>query len=48
VAELNMGQMVLEVERCVAGRCRTLHVGHAGGGVHNPDEILKAFEEATR
>jgi 2-oxoglutarate ferredoxin oxidoreductase subunit alpha len=48
VAELNLGQMVLEVERCAAGRCRTLHVGHAGGGVHSPEEILKAIEEAIR
>ena len=48
VAELNLGQMVLEVERAAAGRCRTVLVGHAGGGVHSPEQILKAIEEATR
>jgi 2-oxoglutarate ferredoxin oxidoreductase subunit alpha len=48
VPELNMGQMVLEVERCAGGRCKTVSIPHAGGSVHNPDEILKAIEEAIR
>jgi 2-oxoglutarate ferredoxin oxidoreductase subunit alpha len=46
VAELNLGQMVREVERSAAGRCRIVPVSHAGGGVHDPDDILKAIEEA--
>ncbi len=48
VAELNLGQMVREVERSVAGKCRVAHVGHAGGTVHKPEEILKAIEEVAR
>jgi 2-oxoglutarate ferredoxin oxidoreductase subunit alpha len=48
VPELNLGQMVLEVERLAAGRCRTLPVPHVGGTVHNPDVILKAILEAVR
>jgi 2-oxoglutarate/2-oxoacid ferredoxin oxidoreductase subunit alpha len=48
VPELNLGQMVREVERAAGGRARTVAVPHAGGGVHNPDEILNAIVEATR
>jgi 2-oxoglutarate ferredoxin oxidoreductase subunit alpha len=48
VAELNLGQMVREVERCAGGKCRVTHVGHAGGTVHQPEDILKAIEEVVR
>jgi 2-oxoglutarate ferredoxin oxidoreductase subunit alpha len=48
VAELNLGQMVREVERCAGGHCRIVHVGHAGGTVHKPEEILKGIQEAMR
>lgn len=48
VAELNMGQMVLEVERVVAGRARVLSVPHAGGTVHEPAVIESAIMEAAR
>ena len=48
VPELNMGQMVLEVERAVAGRARVVHVPHAGGTVHEPQEILEKILEAAR
>jgi len=48
VPEINLGQMVHEVERCAAGRARTLHVGNAGGSVHEPETILAAIEEAAR
>jgi 2-oxoglutarate ferredoxin oxidoreductase subunit alpha len=48
VPELNLGQMVREVERAAGGKARTLAVPHAGGGVHQPDEILKAIVEASR
>ncbi len=48
VPELNLGQMVLEVERIVAGRCRTLPVPHVGGTVHNPEVIFNAILEAVR
>jgi 2-oxoglutarate ferredoxin oxidoreductase subunit alpha len=48
VPELNMGQMVLELERLAAGRCRTVPVLHAGGTVHNPEVIAEAILEAVR
>ena len=48
VAEINLGQMVREVERAVAGEVPVRFVGHAGGGVHNPEDILKAIMEVAR
>jgi 2-oxoglutarate ferredoxin oxidoreductase subunit alpha len=48
VPELNLGQMVLEVERLANGRCRTIPVPHVGGTVHNPEVILKSILEAVR
>ncbi len=47
VPEINLGQMVYEVERCAAGRARTIHVPHAGGAVHDPETILARIEEAS-
>jgi len=47
VPELNLGQMVREVERAAGTRARTYAVPHAGGGVHNPEDILKAIVEAS-
>jgi len=48
VPELNLGQMVLEVERCAAGRVPTRLVPHAGGTVHHPEEILEAIAEVAQ
>jgi 2-oxoglutarate ferredoxin oxidoreductase subunit alpha len=48
VAELNLGQMVREVERAVAGKVPVRFVGHAGGSVHQPEDILKAIMEVAR
>ena len=48
VPELNLGQMVLEVERSAKGRAKVIPVSHAGGGVHRPEQILQAIEEAIR
>jgi 2-oxoglutarate ferredoxin oxidoreductase subunit alpha len=48
VPELNLGQMVREVERSAAGKAKTFAVPHAGGGVHNPNEILNVILEAGR
>jgi 2-oxoglutarate ferredoxin oxidoreductase subunit alpha len=48
VPELNLGQMVREVQRAADGKARTFAVSHAGGGVHDPDEILNAIVEASR
>ena len=47
VPEINYGQMVLEVERCAAGRCVVRSVPHGGGGVHDPEVIARAIEEAA-
>jgi 2-oxoglutarate ferredoxin oxidoreductase subunit alpha len=48
VAELNLGQMALEVQRAVNGSAKVRHVGHAGGSVHDPQLIVKAIEEVAR
>jgi 2-oxoglutarate ferredoxin oxidoreductase subunit alpha len=48
VPEINYGQIVLEVERCAAGKASTLLVPHMGGGVHHPQTILKAIKEAVQ
>ena len=48
VPELNLGQMVREVARAAAGQAKTFAVSHAGGGVHNPEDILKVIVEASR
>ncbi|HVI09181.1 MAG TPA: 2-oxoacid:acceptor oxidoreductase subunit alpha [Candidatus Binatia bacterium] len=48
VPELNLGQMALEVERAAGGKARTFCVPHAGGGVHQPEEILNVIVEASR
>jgi 2-oxoglutarate/2-oxoacid ferredoxin oxidoreductase subunit alpha len=47
VPEINMGQIVLEVERC-AGGTKTISLPHAGGTVHQPQVILDAIQEADR
>ncbi|GIU78271.1 MAG: 2-oxoglutarate ferredoxin oxidoreductase subunit alpha [Bryobacteraceae bacterium] len=46
--ELNMGQVVIELERCAAGQCKVISVPHAGGTVHDPAEILAAIERGAR
>jgi 2-oxoglutarate ferredoxin oxidoreductase subunit alpha len=46
VPEINFGQMVLEVERCAAGRAPAVLVPHAGGGVHRPRDIADAIVRA--
>lgn len=48
VAEINYGQIVLEVERCVAGEANVIGVGHCGGWVHNPGDILEKIKEAVK
>jgi 2-oxoglutarate ferredoxin oxidoreductase subunit alpha len=47
VPELNLGQMVREVERCAVDQCQVLLVGHAGGEVHAPEEILEAIHQVA-
>jgi 2-oxoglutarate ferredoxin oxidoreductase subunit alpha len=47
VTESNMGQLVREVERCAAGQARVSLVPHPGGGIHDPQEVLRAIREAA-
>jgi len=42
VAEINMGQVALEVERLLAGRCPVVRVTSPGGEVLAPELILEA------
>ncbi|HLY18435.1 MAG TPA: 2-oxoacid:acceptor oxidoreductase subunit alpha [Bryobacteraceae bacterium] len=48
VPELNLGQMVHEVERVIGHARRVIPVSHAGGSVHQPEQILAAILEAAR
>ncbi len=48
VPELNLGQMSREVQRAAEGKAKTYLVPHAGGSVHQPEEILNAIVEAAR
>jgi len=43
--EINLGQVHLEVERCAAGKVPCHLVGHAGGTVITPDEVIAKIEE---
>lgn len=45
VPEINMGQVVLEVERLAAGACDVIPVPEAGGKVHATDAILAKVRE---
>jgi 2-oxoglutarate ferredoxin oxidoreductase subunit alpha len=45
VPEINYGQMVLEVERCAAGRAKVVLVPHMGGATHDPEQIMAAVKE---
>jgi 2-oxoglutarate ferredoxin oxidoreductase subunit alpha len=47
VPEINLGQLVLEVERCAAGQCKVVSVPHAGGTVHRPQTICDAIVQAA-
>ncbi len=47
VPEINYGQMVLEVERCAAGKASAWLVSHAGGGVHDPRAIEETILRAA-
>lgn len=48
VPEINLGQIYYEVERCVGGKAKSLLVPHAGGWVHDPNDILNAIEEGSK
>jgi 2-oxoglutarate ferredoxin oxidoreductase subunit alpha len=44
VPEINYGQIVLEVERCAAGKAPVKLVPHGGGAVHRPADIYNAIK----
>lgn len=48
MVEMNYGQVYLEMDRCAAGQCKTHLVGHAGGTVHNPEDIYNTIKEAAK
>ena len=43
VPEINMGQMVKEVQRVATDNCQIQLVPHAGGDIHEPEDILEAI-----
>ncbi len=47
VAEINRGQIALEVERCAGGKAETLLAGFMGGRLFSPDELLAVLREVT-
>lgn len=48
VPEINYGQIALEVERSAGGRAEVIPLNHMGGGLHEPEDILKAIRKAAR
>ncbi len=42
--EINLGQMVLELERCTGGRCPVRLIPHCGGTIIKPAAIISAIE----
>lgn len=46
--EMNIGKYAGEIERVVAGKCKTLRATKNRGLVHSPEEILPVIEEARR
>lgn len=47
VPEINMGQMIREVERCVAGKARVEGAQKPGGDIVEPHEVLNAIRRAA-
>ena len=45
VPEINLGQMIREVERAVGKRAKVVPVSHAGGDVHDPEDIYRVIKE---
>ncbi len=45
VPEMNMGQMVLPVQRVIGDACPVIPLNRVGGGFIEPDEILDAIKE---
>jgi len=47
VVEMNLGQLVYEVERCAAGKARTVLCGHAGGGLYKLESMVETIMSAA-
>jgi len=43
--EINLGQIHLEVERCAAGKAPCFLVGHPGGTIITPEQVIEAVKE---
>lgn len=48
VPEINMGQIVREVQRCVGGRCQVISLPHQGGAMHDPRDIAHTIVETCQ
>lgn len=49
VPELSLGQLIFDVERIVAGRCKVLHFSKVGGGLPiYPEELAEKIQEGLR
>jgi len=48
VPEMNLGQMVLEVERASQGKCRVVPYGRVDGELINPLEILEKIQDEIK
>lgn len=46
--ELNLGQIHLEVARCAGGKVPVFHIGHAGGTIIPPEDIVQRLDEASK
>ncbi|HIJ20074.1 MAG TPA: 2-oxoacid:acceptor oxidoreductase subunit alpha, partial [Deltaproteobacteria bacterium] len=43
--EINLGQIHLEVERCAGGRAPAFLVGHPGGTIITPEQVVGTLRE---
>jgi 2-oxoglutarate/2-oxoacid ferredoxin oxidoreductase subunit alpha len=48
VPEMNLGQLALEVERCVGGKAPIMRVSKVNGDLFRPDEIYEKIMEAAK
>jgi len=48
VPEMNLGQLILEIERIVAGRAPVEHLGKVNGELFRPEEVLVAIMGGQR
>jgi len=46
--ELNMGQIAREVQRCAGKRVPCYHVGHPGGAIIPPEDVIQVLEEVNK